>query len=61
MLFEPGLENGRFQMIMRTQWLLEYIAERAMERKRLQSKMRPVLDTGNPAVESKFNRNSSVL
>jgi hypothetical protein len=48
MLFEPGLENGRFQMIMRTKWLLEYIAERTMERKRL-------------PVESKFHRNSSVL
>ncbi len=61
MLFETGLENGQFQMIMKTKWLLEHIAEQTMGRKRLLPDMRPVLDTGNPTIESKFHRNSSVL
>ncbi|CAF3472120.1 unnamed protein product, partial [Rotaria sp. Silwood2] len=51
MLFEERHKNGPFQMIMRTKWLLEYIAEQTMHKKQLEPNMRQLLDTDIPTVE----------
>jgi hypothetical protein len=59
MVFDPYHKNGRFQMIMRTKWLLEYIAEKAMQKQRLAPELRHVLDTDTPVTESEFHRNCS--
>ena len=61
MVFQPRPENEQFQMIMRTKWLLEYIAEKAMQKQRLTPEMRHILDEDNSAVESEFHRNCSLL
>jgi hypothetical protein len=52
--FKNDHRNSRFQMIMKTKWLLEYIAEQTMQKQRLQSEIRKELDTCTPYVASKF-------
>ncbi len=47
-LFEQKHKDMRFQMIMKTIYLLEYIAEQAMQKERLKPEMRHVLDTYTP-------------
>jgi hypothetical protein len=54
MLFERKHEHLPFQMIMKTKWLLEYIAEQTMHKQRLKPEMRHVLDTYTPIVEGEF-------
>jgi len=48
MLFEQRHKDMRFQMIMKTKYLLEYIAEQSMQKQQLKPEMRHVLDTYTP-------------
>jgi small GTP-binding protein len=57
--FRSELQNSRFQMIMKTKWLLEHIAEQAMQKERLKPEMRKVLDEYTPHVESKLTEENS--
>jgi hypothetical protein len=57
MLFERGHKDLRFQMIMRTKYLLEYIAEQAMQKQRLKPEMRHILDTYTPNIARKLLTN----
>lgn len=53
MLFEGDLKNARFQMFMKTKWLLEHIAEQAIHKKRLDHQEREELDTRTSQIERK--------
>ena len=49
MYFEYGHRDFRFQMLMKTKWLLEYIAEQTMQRQRLKPEARHTLDEFIPS------------
>ncbi len=58
MLFERGHKDLRFQMIMKTKYLLEYIAEQAMQKQRLKPEMRHILNRYTPDIARKLLTNS---
>ncbi|UJR20595.1 hypothetical protein I4U23_023720 [Adineta vaga] len=51
MIFEPRHENQKFEMILKTKWLLERIAERSIQKERLQSKIRDELEEDDTVIE----------
>jgi len=51
-LFRKEHKNSRFQMIMKTKYLLEFIAEQAMQKQRLEPEIRQVLSTSTSNTES---------
>jgi hypothetical protein len=61
MVFESRLKEQRFQMIMRTKWLLEYIAERTIQKRRLNPEILHALDIDTSIEEGEFHQNSSIL
>ena len=51
-LFRKEHKNSRFQMIMKTKYLLEFIAEQAMQKQRLEPEIRQVLSKSTSNTES---------
>ena len=54
--FERDHQSFRLQMIMKTPFLLEYIAEQAMQRQKLKPEMRHILDTPDTERNDFFKR-----
>lgn len=52
-LFKIEDKNSRFQMIMKTKYLLEFIAEQSIQKQHLKPEMRHILNTYTPNTESK--------
>jgi predicted XRE-type DNA-binding protein len=50
--FKRDLQDSRFQMFMKTKWLLEHIAEHTMQKQLLQQEIGEELDTFIPNTES---------
>ena len=53
-VYKSNHRDSRFQMMMKTKWLLEYIAEQTMQKQRLHQEIREELDASIPYTESKF-------
>lgn len=53
MRFEGDLKNARFQMFMKTKWLMEHIAEQAIHKKRMDHVEREELDTQTSTIDRK--------
>jgi hypothetical protein len=56
MVFELTHENQKFQLIMRTKWILEYIAEQTMQRQRMKPEIRQMLDMDTPVTEGIYSK-----
>lgn len=55
-VFDPRLVHERFQMIMRTKWLLQYIAERTMLKQQFKLEKNDTSDSHTSEREGEFYR-----
>lgn len=51
--FDESLKYARFQMFMKTKWLMEHIAEQAIQKKQLKEDVREELEIESSQIESK--------